>query len=371
MYCLLLLVIANRLFVWMIGLTLCYVARDYDLSARNSTFVKWDAVYFVKIAECGYQFEDQLAFFPGFPLIVRILSRVSGVSINVIAQVVPSVCYVGCAFVLYCLTLSVGYDRAFAVRTVKFWVISPISIFCFAPYTESMFALLSFSGMLMWIKRRKMLSVVCFVAAGFTRSNGVLLAGFFLYSGFMGFTRIDDRTGKDIYATLFDAVLRIRFRLSAMVTGVVSGVLAVFCCVPSLLFSAYANREMCPGCEWCGSSPYGYVQEKYWNVGFMRFWRVQQLPNIILALPITYFIVLYAWKIPKNTRLIPFVVHLLVLLAFSLVFAHVHVATRLLLAASPAAWWALASMNGRASIVFSVSYLVIGTSLFVNFLPWT
>ncbi len=39
---------------------------------------------------------------------------------------------------------------------------------------------------------------------------------------------------------------------------------------------------------WCESLPpfiYSYVQAKYWNIGFLRYWTVQQLPNFLLGAP--------------------------------------------------------------------------------------
>ena len=41
--------------------------------ARN--LVRWDAVYFIHIAQHGYRFEQEWAFGPGFPLLVDRLSR--------------------------------------------------------------------------------------------------------------------------------------------------------------------------------------------------------------------------------------------------------------------------------------------------------
>lgn len=34
-------------------------------------FVRWDAVHFLDIAEGGYLYEDQFAFFPGVPVLIR------------------------------------------------------------------------------------------------------------------------------------------------------------------------------------------------------------------------------------------------------------------------------------------------------------
>ena len=130
----------------------------------------------------------------------------------------------------------------------------------------------------------------------------------------------------------------------------------------------------CPGnIQWCGKSPYSFIQAKYWNVGFLKFWRIDQLPNILLVLPVVYFSLNYIIKESFPSNALPFIVHLLALLLFSLLFAHVNVTTRLLFAACPAAWWGMTnySIHSKFPIIFCSSYFIIGIALFTNFLPWT
>jgi phosphatidylinositol glycan class V len=37
--------------------------------------VIWDGVYYVRIAECGYEYEQAFAFSPALPLLMRLLTR--------------------------------------------------------------------------------------------------------------------------------------------------------------------------------------------------------------------------------------------------------------------------------------------------------
>lgn len=49
--------------------------RWKNLGAAIEEVVVWDAVYYVRIAECGYEYEQTHAFFPVFPLSIRFLAK--------------------------------------------------------------------------------------------------------------------------------------------------------------------------------------------------------------------------------------------------------------------------------------------------------
>ena len=370
---LLIYLILNRLFILSFGTLIHKSVRDYDLSSSNSIFLKWDSIYFIDIAKNGYTFENELAFYPGFPILIRIVKKLMmlDVSYEFCSILINFVCYVVNCFILFDLTVAVGFSNDFAYRTSLFWCISPISIFSFAPYSESLFSLLSFFGMLMMTKKRYFLAFISFFLSGFVRSNGMISAGFMFYEVLTFMIQFNNSFGDNIYTKFVKCILRIKPKISFKMIILFSfGLLLV---VPSILFYLYSNKLFCPGAEWCGHSHYGYVQNKYWGVGFLKYWRISQIPNILLAFPICYFCFCFLkyMKNTKNTIIFPYLVHLSFLLCFSLLFAHVQVTTRLILSASPSSWWALALKNNKVSKIYCLLYLVIGTSLFVNFLPWT
>src|SRR5688500_8331356 len=75
----------SRFIVWLFSYITHRTIQDYDTSSDlllndNSTiwnifgqFIKWDAVYFIGIAENAYKCEQFFAFMPGFPILIRLL----------------------------------------------------------------------------------------------------------------------------------------------------------------------------------------------------------------------------------------------------------------------------------------------------------
>jgi len=89
--------IQSRLFIWIISLLSHIFVNEHDSSASlilsdNSqsystldqiiiyifgVFVRWDSFFFYHIAENGYIYEQETAFFPFLPYMMRILSNTS------------------------------------------------------------------------------------------------------------------------------------------------------------------------------------------------------------------------------------------------------------------------------------------------------
>ena len=78
----------SRIVIWIIGLACVLILRPFDYSIEALTpdpgnnglwrtfvcFLRWDAVYFLKISEFGYALEKEHAFFPLYPILVRFMS---------------------------------------------------------------------------------------------------------------------------------------------------------------------------------------------------------------------------------------------------------------------------------------------------------
>lgn len=143
---------------------------------------------------------------------------------------------------------------------------------------------------------------------------------------------------------------------------------------------AYANDHALklPSADpssWCQGSPpipYFYIQDHYWNVGFLRYFQLKQIPNFLLAAPVlvltvrhclkfirchrfycsrlgfTYFNMDPSQKVPAfdvyKSRVLPkecfvYMVHALFLCIFCTFFVHVQISTRMILSSSPVVLW--------------------------------
>ena len=159
------------------------------VSASNdppSTYVelwnRWDTRWFESIAVYGYvgpyvsdfeNFEYNVAFFPGVPMIMRagtalgLSATATGIVISLIASLVA-------AAALVHLSQSAG-DRQARYAAVAF-LVAPTAVFLTAAYTEALFCAFAFWAWV-WAKRQAWLvSGLLAGAAGLVRPNGLFLA---------------------------------------------------------------------------------------------------------------------------------------------------------------------------------------------------
>ncbi|CAN6555923.1 unnamed protein product [Malus baccata var. baccata] len=373
-----------------------------SLSSAIESSIVWDSVYFVRIAECRYEYEQTYAFFPLLPPCMSMLSR------TVLAPLVPVI----------------GQR---AVLGLSGYVINNIG-FVFAAvylyrYSETLFTFFSVGGLYHLISGKDVIAVLWFALSGFSRSHGVLSAGYFCF-----------QTMHQIQT--YDAVFSGKCPFLAL-QAVVGGALRCICIfVPFVAFLAYGYNNICLGHlpsnmrPWCKTRVpllYNYIQSHFWGVGFLRYFQVKQLPNFLLASPIlslalcsivhyskskseTFFSLEYCFPsifmLPFKTvnqvnkdgaalvseehklsakrgylsvAVLPFILHLGFMAATAFFVMHVQVATCFLSFSPPLYWFASYIMKSRGTgkrwgyIVwaYSAAYIRLGSLLFSNFYPFS
>ncbi|KAJ2637287.1 ER membrane glycoprotein subunit of the GPI transamidase complex-like protein, partial [Coemansia sp. RSA 1694] len=299
---------ASRVAAMVLGVASNAIIDDYDAStslilpdassalegalrALAHVFVRWDAFYFLHIADTGYVHEQEHAFFPLLPLLMRlvagtVLAPLAGrvdrrVVLALAGLLVSNVSFVLAAATLYALGCATLRNERLAYVAALLFVAAPASAFMSAVYTESLFAWLVFSALLLAARRRYVCAALCLCVSGLCRSNGVLYAGFFVWD----LVVCSDAWRGRRYGAL--AVQAVRAALLVAVSAL--GFAA---------FQAYGHRMFCqqrqaagaaavrrPYCDATLSTIYGFVQAEYWDVGFLKYYTARQLPNFALAAP--------------------------------------------------------------------------------------
>lgn len=154
-------------------------ARALPDPGWHNLFTAWerfDALWFLRIAAEGYRATDgSAAFFPLYPLAIRVVSFVLGGHPFAAALLVSNAAFLGALFVVYSLTRSELSEDA-ARTTVLLLCLFPTSFFFFAPYSESLFLLLAATAL--WGARRGSWLTAGLAGAGacLTRNVGVVVA---------------------------------------------------------------------------------------------------------------------------------------------------------------------------------------------------
>lgn len=138
-----------------------------------------DSGHYLDIARDWYLSEGsmdrlvQLVFLPGYPVIVRLFSAITGDTLAA-GLIVSALCFAGANVMLYKL-VRLDADHDTALRAVKFLSLSPAVFFFVAPMSESLFLFCTLSCIYL-VRRGKMLpGCLLGTYAAFTRSLGVIL----------------------------------------------------------------------------------------------------------------------------------------------------------------------------------------------------
>eukprot|EP01132_Coremiostelium_polycephalum_P001428 gene1428-1802_t len=339
-------------------------------------FVKWDALYFTRIAEFGYEFEQHQAFFPLYPIITSILAKFLsfttfsylsiGDYIVISGFLVSNISFILSAIQLLKLGTNIFKNNRIALVSTLLYTINPANIFTMALYTESLFNLFTFTGLLYLYRsddqeestinnKRKSnstnnniskqlysttMAAICFGLATATRSNGLLLYGFIIYNHYTQYFIILARFGLQLINRIITTIMGI-FNNSRRIIAVINTsnqqhqqeqqkpsllvnliIIPIFLLIqfilvatPYLAYQYYGYYRYCGASSqedvlmidmntninkngvwprpWCkdykilAPNLYGFIQTNYWNQGFLRYYESHQLPNFILAAPMT------------------------------------------------------------------------------------
>ncbi|KAK9802046.1 hypothetical protein WJX73_005814 [Symbiochloris irregularis] len=204
----------------------------------------WDTVHFVKVARCGYEVEQSHAFFPLFPGLLRAFASGQGAEADSVAAgiLLSNISFVVSIGLLHRLSQQLLRDDQLAATAAILLCWNPASL----------------------------------------RSNGASNAAF------LAWWRLTALWSQRWSITQGKAA-------RSCLTLAAQGMIVI---LPTLSFQLWGWHSLCIARapddrpEWCRSSwlplPYGHVQRKFWDVGFLRFYRWKQAPNFLLAAPMLW-----------------------------------------------------------------------------------
>jgi hypothetical protein len=148
-------------------------------SGWHNAITDWnreDANWYLYIAAHGYSGHDATAaFFPGYPMLVRLAGYVCLGHLLLAAYLVSNIALLAGLVILYRLTER-EYDRATARRTVLYLAIFPTAVFLFGLYSESLFLLFTVGAFALARQGRWGWAGLVGIGATLTRSTGVIVA---------------------------------------------------------------------------------------------------------------------------------------------------------------------------------------------------
>ncbi|CUM67804.1 uncharacterized protein PRCAT00005510001 [Priceomyces carsonii] len=367
---------------------------EYLITNILDKVIRWDAVYFTDLFFNEIKFEHQFVF---CPLYWRMIKSIPFGENNfytklIVSLIVNNISHYLASLILFALTRTIFKNftqneerlQKLSFYSSASFIVSQAGIFLTANYAESPCCLLSFISMYlreislnyrdfsmvnskMSLKQYQYkltyLLSGSFVALNYGfRANALLLGIFYLYDTFEFMVR--------------------NHNLKDSLWLLASGSQLFF----SFVWINWLNYEkFCPERgEWCNNmvpSLFSFAQTHYWNVGFLRYWSSNNIPNFLFALPTIIISLLsfrYFFQINPTRILLPYVMVNFSLIILGLLFWHVQILTRVS-SFLPLCNWFIASLlisnnqkersTGMWIIKYSVVWNLVQTALFAEFLP--
>lgn len=180
----------SRLIVWAAAMAAVLLfglsdrAADFDPAGVTTPFGatgdvlaaplgRWDSVWYLAIAADGYDGASREAFFPLYPLVVKVAGIPFGSAL--VGGALASTALLGVALVLLHRLVALDHGRAVARNAVLVTALFPMSFFFSAVYSESLFLSVSIGAVYAARRERWAWAGALGLLAATTRSAGVLL----------------------------------------------------------------------------------------------------------------------------------------------------------------------------------------------------
>ncbi|MFF8939721.1 mannosyltransferase family protein [Streptomyces paradoxus] len=176
-----------------------------DKSAYTLLTARWDALWYVRVAELGYGYEvrlpngdvhSNLAFFPLLPWLERLVAAVSPLSYADGGFLVSLVASLAAAWGIFAVADHV-YGRRAGVCAVLLWAVLPVGIVQSMAYSESLFTALAAWALYAVLTGRWVTAGALALFAGLTRPVGLAVVAAVWVAAVASFVRERRAAGQD------------------------------------------------------------------------------------------------------------------------------------------------------------------------------
>jgi len=148
--------------------------------AAFDRWYRWDALWYGSIAQNGYQYAGEreasnVAFFPLFPLVNGMVSRLTGLPVPISGPLVSSLMTLAACLLLYRLARRETGDPDVAARSVVYLLAFPVAYYLAIGYSEALYALCVLGAFALAREERWWWCGLAAFLGGLARLHGALL----------------------------------------------------------------------------------------------------------------------------------------------------------------------------------------------------
>lgn len=147
---------------------------NFNLPYPLWTFANFDGVHYIRIAQDGYEQKFTQAFFPLYPILIKLFSYITFGNFLLAALAASNVFFLGALIMFYRMVREI-YNQKIATWTAAFVLTFPTSFYFGSVYSESLFFLLIISYFYLIYKKRVILAAILGAFASAARLIGVFL----------------------------------------------------------------------------------------------------------------------------------------------------------------------------------------------------
>ncbi|KAK6198881.1 GPI mannosyltransferase 2 [Scheffersomyces amazonensis] len=352
----------------------------------------WDSVYFNDLFVNEYKYEHQYVFCPSWLSFIR---NLPGPSLYydkfIISLIFSNIFHYLSIIVLYYLTIEVFNGRRphsekdqLSQLSSIYLIISTAGVFLTINYSENLCNFLSYLALLTYYKgvnyndvtkstqrSKKSIRNYTFyflsgiiIAINFTvRANTLLMGVIYLIDVY------------DFYIVSND--------LNSTCWSIITGLPLFFTFV---ITNIRNYLQFCPQRgEWCNSRLpilFSFVQQEYWNNGFLTYWTINNIPNFLLIIPtlliqiqsIHYFYI----ELPRIKKVFPVLILTILVNIGAVFFWNAQILTRVVTFLPLSFWYCsihyieektTTKLVSRTIAYYNLGWIFLQTSLLAAFLP--